>query len=473
VPLADWGTALLVLLAAWILVSGLDDLFIDLAYFAGLGRVRRPTEAELASVPRRRIAVLVPLWREQGVIGRMLEHNLAAVRYEDYDVFVGVYPNDPETLKEARRARRRHPRVHVAMVPHGGPTSKADCLNAVYRAMAGYEAATGERFDMVSVHDAEDVMHPQSLQLMNWFAGDYAMVQVPVLPLATPPERRTHGLYCDEFAEYQLKDIPVRRALGGFVASNGVGTAYRREALERLAEAQNGVLFHPECLTEDYEMGYRLHEMGFRQLFVPVWFEEGAPVATREYFPSRFRAAVRQRTRWVTGIALQGWERHGWGSGCRAAYWFWRDRKGLVGNLLSPVANAGLAWATAGWILGRAGWALPASPGAPPSVQLLASCTLALAAVQLGVRASCSARIYGARFALGVLPRAIWGNAINFAATVAALRQYAAARLRKRARMEWRKTEHVYPAAVPVGATLSASAEPVLGGAPPLSSGAD
>jgi hypothetical protein len=30
-------------------------------------------------------------------------------------------------------------------------------------------------------------------------------------------------------------------------------------------------------------------------------------IATREYFPSGFRASVRQRARWITGIALQAW----------------------------------------------------------------------------------------------------------------------------------------------------------------------
>jgi adsorption protein B len=73
-------------------------------------------------------------------------------------------------------------------------------------------------------------------------------------------------------------------------------------------------------------------------------------VATREYFPQRFRQAVRQRTRWVIGIALQGWERHGWSGGVAAAYWFWRDRKGLVGNPLSLVGNLVCLYGLATWL---------------------------------------------------------------------------------------------------------------------------
>ena len=52
------------------------------------------------------------------------------------------------------------------------------------------------------------------------------MVQVPVLALRTPWHELTHGLYCDDFAEFQSKDIPVRQMLGGFLPSNGVGTGF-------------------------------------------------------------------------------------------------------------------------------------------------------------------------------------------------------------------------------------------------------
>ena len=440
-----WATAFLVLLASWILLSGLDDLFIDLVWlWSGGETLRRPSESELNTAPRRRIALLVPLWREAGVIGRMLDHNLSSIRYRNYEVFVGVYPNDGDTAREVFDAAQRHRRVHVVICPHAGPTSKADCLNWVYRRMTEYEADRGARFDLVTVHDAEDVVHPDSLRLIDWFAQDYAMVQMPVLPLPTPMREGTHGLYCDEFAEYQLKDIPVRVRLGGFLPSNGVGTGYRREALERLARDREGQVFDPDALTEDYEIGLRLHELGYRQAFVPVASDARGPVATREYFPRGFGAAVKQRTRWVTGIVLQGWERHGWSGGWRAAYWFWRDRKGLVGNLLAPAANVVLALGLANWVAGPFRWLESPFDG---QVWLRGVCgaTLALSATQLGVRAWCSSRIYGLRFAAGAPIRAFLGNAVNFLATVRAVRQFAAARLQRRRSLAWGKTEHCYP----------------------------
>ncbi len=338
--LDQWLSICLVPLALWILLSGLDDLFISLVSLVlHRERLPRPADSDLEHTPERRIALFVPLWHEHGVIGRMLERNFSVIHYENYEVFAGVYPNDPLTCDAVSEAARRHRRVHPVVCPHAGPTSKGDCLNWIYRGMEEYERLHGVRFDVVVTHDAEDLIHPQSLRYINCLSREYQMVQIPVLPLPTGLRELTHGLYCDEFAEYQSKDIPVRQFLGGFLPSNGVGTGFDRGVLGRLAVDRGGQVFDPACLTEDYENGYRLHALGCRQTFVPLRFDSTVLTATREYFPRTFRRAVRQRSRWVTGIVLQGWQLHGWRAPRRQLYWFWRDRKGLIGNLLAPFAN--------------------------------------------------------------------------------------------------------------------------------------
>jgi adsorption protein B len=433
-------------LAIWILVSGLDDLWIALALvFTGRRRLRPPTEAELDGVAERRIAIFVPLWHEHRVIGQMLATNLAGIRYSNYQFFVGVYPNDPATVRAVAEVARRDGRVRLCLCSHNGPTSKGDCLNEIFRSMVESEfRCGGGRFEIVTTHDAEDLVHPESLRLINFYSRDYAMVQMPVLPLRTRAGELTHGLYCDEFAEYQTKDIPVRGPLGGFLPANGVGTGFERAALERLA-AGNGRIFDPECLTEDYENGFRLHALGCRQVFVPLRFEKGQPVATREYFPRTFRAAVRQRSRWVAGIVLQGWQYHGWRGPWPQVYWFWRDRKGMVGNLLSPFANL-IFFYVAAEALWSAVTGRPGRLAGPVPAWELRVClaTYWISIVQVTIRAAACSRIYGWRFAaLGPL-RTLWGNVVNFAATLAALRQFAEARLRRRP-LAWRKTEHVYP----------------------------
>jgi len=406
-------------------------------------------------VRQRRIAILLPLWREHNVIGEMLDHNLGVIRYGKYDFFVGVYPNDWLTIRAVQRVVRNHSHVHLAICPHIGPTSKADCLNRAYHGMTEHEGRCGVRYEIVVTHDAEDLIHPESLRLINWFSRAYEMVQVPVLPLPTGLREWTHGLYCDEFAEYQSKDIPARQKLGGFVPSNGVGTGFARAALERL-RAEHGHVFDPECLTEDYENGFRVHAAGYRQIFLPV--RRIGPIATREYFPGHWRAAVRQRSRWVAGIALQGWQRHGWGANSTQFYWFWRDRKGLIGNLLSPLANVTMIY----WLASQA---LPGHRDSltdpanlfPVWASWMCLACAWVALVQAGMRAHLSARIYGWRFAAASPLRTVWGNLINCAATVEALRLFAVARLKHRA-LSWRKTEHVYP-----GEPLHVHSRPRLG----------
>jgi adsorption protein B len=311
--------------------------------------------------------------------------------------------------------------------------------------MADYETERGPSFDTVIIHDAEDLIHPDALRLVNWFSRSYEMIQVPVLPLRTGPGEFTHGLYCDEFADFQLKHIPVRRCLGGFLPSNGVGTGFAREALESLRKRPGGLVFDPESLTEDYEIGFALHRLGFRQLFVPVRFDAAGPVATREYFPREFRAAVRQRSRWVAGIALQGWERHGWRAPRGQLYWLWRDRKSLVGNLMTPVANAiSLCGVATYFHTACTGGAWRAMEWVPEWVAYASVIAFWISAIQLGGRMAASARIYGWKFAAWAPLRAFWANAVNCAATAAALRQFAGARLTRQT-LAWRKTEHVYP----------------------------
>jgi adsorption protein B len=306
-----------------------------------------------------------------------------------------------------------------------------------------YESEQGARFDIIVTHDAEDLIHPESLVVINYFGRQYDMVQVPVLALPTPMRDLVHGLYCDDFAEFQTKDIPVRQFLGGFIPSNGVGTGFARTALERMAAAHGNRIFEPECLTEDYENGYRIHKLSGKQIFVPIHRLAGSLVATREYFPRTFAAALKQRTRWTIGISLQSWERHGWWS--RQFYWFWRDRKGLIGNLISPITNVF-------FFLGLLALAISRQEGLPwlldtpeaGGVRWVFASTLALSGIHLTIRAACSARIYGLRFACGVPLRALLGNWLNFAATVLALGRYFLAKVRRRP-LVWLKTEHMYP----------------------------
>ena len=365
----------------WIFFSGLDDLFIDL-WYAGIKLLRRDSwklsPERLNRIPERRMALFVPCWHEHEVIEGMIEHNIAAIDYRNYDIFLGLYPNDPRTLERAALLEERYLQVKQSVCPWDGPTNKADCLNWIYQRMKRAEEESGNRYEVIVQHDAEDLVHPKAFKLINRMIHRYDMVQIPVFPLEMPFRHFTHGTYCDEFAEFQVKDLFIRQVLGGFVPSTGVGTAFRREALEEIAGHFGHQIFNVSTLTEDYEIGLKFKLQGMRQILVrkavPVngnghkngngrkngnGYKNGNGhkngrangrangkrptnqefVATREYFPTTFRGAVRQKSRWVMGVSLQTWAQHGWRVPWRQVYWFWRDRKGLLGNLVTMAAN--------------------------------------------------------------------------------------------------------------------------------------
>jgi bacteriophage N4 adsorption protein B len=450
--LDHWVGSLLVPLAIWVVINALDDLVVDFAAiaawiqqaFSSDPNIRIPTEEELDAVPPRLTAVFVAVWKEHRVIQKMIDNNLTKLRYPRVDFFIGAYPNDAPTIAAIREAMKRYPNVHLAICPHDGPTSKADCLNWIYQRMLLHEEEHNVRFDMILTHDAEDMMDPDALRWINYYAQWNDFVQIPVLALPTPLRQISHGVYCDEFAEFQFRDMVARQIMGGFIPSNGVGTGFSRRALEALAEKYSNRIFEPGCLTEDYENGFRVRKLGMRQKFIPICFRHGRPIATREYFPQKFWKAVLQRSRWTIGITLQSWEFHSLGETLRYLYWFWRDRKPLIGNLVAPTANIVFIYGAVTWAVARTGhheWGL-----ARESAHIASACALGLSlqAIHTVLRMYFSGKVYGFRFACGVPVRIIAGNWINFLATSRAIWTYGNAKLRGRP-LRWAKTEHAYP----------------------------
>jgi adsorption protein B len=436
---------LLWLSAAGILLSSLDDIAVDLIWLARLAFRGAEPEPPAPAVPGR-FAMLIPAWDESAVIGAMLRRLCATVPDAGLVIFVGAYPNDSATA--AAVAQVADPRVRLVMTSAPGPTTKADCLNHLWRGMLAHERGEGMRFKAVVLHDAEDVVHPASLALYDRHMPALAMVQVPVLPLQDPATRWVSGHYCDEFAQAHAKDMMVRGLLGAPVPSAGVGTAIDREALGLLA-GEGEAPFDASSLTEDYELGHRLHAMGLKGRMVRAR-AGGELIATRAYFPSTIATAVRQKSRWLTGIALSGWDRLGWDGSPATRWMLMRDRKGLF-----TAAVAMLAYGAGALVLGQlavramveadSGVALPPLLGAGGSVLpgfLLFNALLL--AWRLAMRGGFTAAAYGPAEGLTALPRAVLANAINYLAALRAVSRYAGSLDGER--LDWDKTEHRFPA---------------------------
>ena len=136
-----------------IAISSIDDLFVDLLYWSSrLMGTSDSKSKELPSVeileqlPERPIAIMVPCWKEHDVIFSMLSSNSRLVRYGHAHYFVGVYLNDPLTQAEVRKAQGLYKNIHMVLVPHDGPTSKADCLNQTISDIFMFEAEQNIQF---------------------------------------------------------------------------------------------------------------------------------------------------------------------------------------------------------------------------------------------------------------------------------------------------------------------------------------
>lgn len=436
--------------AIWFLVGGLDDLAVDLVFGArwlrnwGRSWLFGPAEREQlpGTIPPGRIAVFVPAWDESAVIGAMLRKALSSFDHPDYRIYVGTYPNDPATISEVADVAHIDARVRLVIGPHPGGTTKADCLNTLWRALLRDES--DGRVSAVVLHDAEDVVHPLELRLFADRLRRFDAVQLPVHPLRKKGSPMISGHYCDEFAQAHARALVVRQSLGAAMPFAGVGCAIRREMLARIADARGGDPFDETSLTEDYELGLTIAAMGGRTDFVRMSERPyGAVIAVKAYFPDRFSAAVRQKARWMTGIALAGWDRTGWGAlGRLGDHWMrMRDRRAVLEIPVLAFAYGALVLWVASW--GAHELAGISPPALPPWTRWLLTFNLYLLGWRLLVRAAITGSAYGWLDALLSVPRAFVGNIVALAAARRAV--FAYARILAGSVPQWDKTAHHFP----------------------------
>ena len=448
--------------SAIFVVYSIDELALLIAYAAwhvrhGRASRRHPLGAAmLRQEPERRLAILLPAWDESNVIRRMLQSNIAQLDYQNYRIFVGVYPNDPATQKEVSALALEQPRITCVVVERPGPTTKGDCLNQLYAAACRDVGISGLPYDAFVLNDAEDLISPLALRVVNHFIGDVDVVQLPVLPLPSRPAEFTAAHYGDEFAALHSRDMPVREWISGAVPSAGVGTGFSPRALQRAAELNGGMPFSLTSLTEDYDLTMRLADGDIRftfaigALFRPAEDRTGLPIddaiAIRELFPRTVRSAVRQKGRWVVGNALQAWQQLGWGNSWGVRYFFFRDRKVLIGHLATGLAGMSLVLTLLVWGAGALLFGDTAFPPVMPPgslVELLIRVSVVLMVVFLAVRAAFVGAVYGKAQAALSIVRAFWAGWINFAASVRAVWLFATQR-----RPRWDKTAHDFPDSV-------------------------
>jgi adsorption protein B len=296
----------------------------------------------------------------------------------------------------------------------------------------------------VVLHDAEDVVHPLEFRIFDGLIDRAGVIQLPVLPLPDPHSRWVSGHYCDEFAEAHIKELVVREAIGAAIPLAGVGCAIARRPLAQLAARQEGKPFIGSSMTEDYEVGLRIGELGLKTMFVRIPARQGerGVVASRGHFPASLGAAVRQKARWLGGIALAGWDRLGWSGGLGERWMRLRDRRGPFAALLLLAAYAAAFLWLQLWLAEALGARIHAR--LDPMLITLLTVNGWLLAWRILMRAGFTRSAYGWREGLLSIPRMIVGNVIAMLAASRAVSLHLGGGAKR-----WDKTRHIFPAELP------------------------
>lgn len=463
------------LLVILYLLMGLDDFIWDLAALIRKtsSKVEKFDMSKVDSAPPKLLAVMIAAWKEDNVLGDVIDNFIESTIYplSMYHIFLGVYSNDKETVRVAKALSNRYPNVHAVVNSLPGPTSKAQNINYVISSIKEFEAKRGWKFHAFTIHDSEDVVHPYEMKTTNYLLGKYKAVQFPVFPLIRMPKPRnyfkdiTTSTYADEFAENHFFTMVNRNNFGAFVPSAGTGFTLSREVADSFEEDE---VLPGNSLTEDYRLSLTLYERG-----IPMYYVlERVPrvndrykvvydfVSTRSMFPKTFSAAVRQKTRWITGITMQsaGFKDVFKTKGMKftGRYSLYKDQKAKIGNLIVFVGYPVLIY----FLTSLFTELPPIYPKYTLSWYLCLLVTVMMLERQ-AFRAVSVYHIYGMRsvFYSCLFPpflpfRIIWGNIINFTATVKSYRQkYLGVPKSKKTRkkndenkgkVKWDKTDHAF-----------------------------
>lgn len=457
-------------------ISGLDDFFIDIYYWRRFFKRKKNykkheypslTYQQLSGHLEKKIAIMTPCWHEANIIDVMLKNNCSVIDYKEYCFFVGVYPNDPETIASVEKAAKVYPQIQCVIGSDPGPTNKGSNLNHIFNYIKKYEQEKNIHFDIFVLHDSEDIIHPLSLKLYNYLIPRKDMIQIPVFPLEVGYLHFTHWIYNDEFAEIHTKDIIVRESFKGLVPSAGVGTAFARTAMDKLAKENPTGLgpFPNNTLTEDYSTALQLRAANCSQIFLvqaikrSFWVKkygffgkyvmrvQNEFIATRELFPMHYSKAVRQKARWILGISIQEWINSGWNFDSHTVYTLIHDRKALFTHLINVLGYfIFLFWVIYGiWSKTHPNYPLLQDQlNYHPWVWILIVFTTLMMINRIIQRIISVYRVYGPIPAILSMPRLLYGNIVNLHALLRAYNLFFLTNSKSKP-TTWDKTEHEYP----------------------------
>jgi len=277
------GTLTLVAMHAAISLLYLAAILVRAA--ALVDRKRRQSELP-ASETLPVYTILVPLYREANVVAQLAKAlgrlNWPASRL---DIKLVCEADDDMTI-DALKAEPLGPQFEIVEVPPAHPRTKPKALNY---------ALAGARGEFVVIYDAEDRPHPDQLRAAH---SQFAASQREVVCLQAPLVISNGGTswitaaFALEYAALFRMLLPMLARRRMPVPLGGTSNHFR------VAELRACGGWDPYNVTEDADLGMRLHRLGYRCDVIDC--------PTYEDAPATFRIWLNQRTRWFKGW-LQTW----------------------------------------------------------------------------------------------------------------------------------------------------------------------
>lgn len=247
------------------------------------------TPEELAQLDVRTLpvyTVLVPLFREAAVLNQLV-NSIESLDYprRKLDVRLLCEEDDAETI-EAIRALNLPPHFEQIIVPKSDPQTKPKACNY------GLVGAKGK---YVVIYDAEDRPEPDQLKkavVMFERAEDSVVCIQAKLNFFNQDTNLLTRWFSLEYATLYDLILPGLDARNDPIPLGGTSNHIR---LDRLVEVGG---WDPYNVTEDADLGIRLHKSGYRTIMMDS--------TTLEEANSEIANWVRQRSRWIKGY-IQTW----------------------------------------------------------------------------------------------------------------------------------------------------------------------
>lgn len=243
--------------------------------------------AALSEVGLPTYSILVPMYRESKAVMARLIANLNALDYpkEKLDIKLIVERDDTATI-EALKSLRPPETMEIIAVPPSQPRTKPKACNVALEQVRG---------EYLVIYDAEDAPAPDQLRRAVVMYRDgpekLACVQAS-LNYYNREENLLTQLFSIEYSSLFRLLLPALARLKFPIPLGGTSNHLKVEVLR---EAGGWDAFN---VTEDCDLGVRLHYLGYETRNLPSLTLEEAPIT--------LGAWLKQRTRWIKGY-IQTW----------------------------------------------------------------------------------------------------------------------------------------------------------------------